>query len=363
LKISIPEVLARWLVESVKKSEIKFNALVFTLINSSAVNVAANFGCCRIFAIVKVEEYVMAGRHRSSNAIFAYTNWDIIPVLCGIGHLLYVIGMFLIFPHAPWWLLGLLGCLYAISISWNINGVSHNFIHCPYFTRRWMNRLFSLVESLAIGFSQTYYHAIHMRHHRGNNDRQDERGDTVDWLSYYRYGKNGQPENVWAFTFLSYFRDDPKATMQDIKQYFPEEAGWAKFEVVCYVAFIILGFVLSWKFMLFLIPFNYLGNCLSSLNGFYEHFGGNTEVPIAWGVSCYGTLYNWIWFNNGYHAEHHYRPRTHWLQYPSLHQQIRDEQKTAGVHVIKNCHALGFLEPNGLNYAMADQHVPSLQST
>ena len=62
--------------------------------------------------------------------------------------------------------------------------------------------------------------------------------------------------------------------MRDIQQYFPEEVSWAKFEVVCYVTFIILGFLLNWKFMLFLIPFNYLGNCLSSLNGFYEHFGG-----------------------------------------------------------------------------------------
>jgi hypothetical protein len=27
----------------------------------------------------------------------------------------------------------ILGFIYAVSISWNINGISHNFIHNPYF--------------------------------------------------------------------------------------------------------------------------------------------------------------------------------------------------------------------------------------
>jgi hypothetical protein len=27
----------------------------------------------------------------------------------------------------------ILGFVYSVSISWNINGVSHNFIHNPYF--------------------------------------------------------------------------------------------------------------------------------------------------------------------------------------------------------------------------------------
>ena len=27
----------------------------------------------------------------------------------------------------------ILGLIYSVSISWNINGVSHNFIHNPYF--------------------------------------------------------------------------------------------------------------------------------------------------------------------------------------------------------------------------------------
>ncbi len=108
----------------------------------------------------------------------------------------------------------------------------------------------------------------------------------------------------------------------------------------------IAGFILSWKFMLFFIPCYYLGHSFSSLNGYYKHFGGNPDLTIAWCVSSYGRLYNWIWFNNGYHAEHHYRPRHHWTKMRQLHVQIHEQQEKAGVRVIKPPHALGFLDPN-----------------
>jgi len=76
-----------------------------------------------------------------------------------------------------------------------------------------------LLESIAIGFSQTYYHWIHMRHHTGNSDRQNEQGDTIDWLSIYRRGKNDRPESAWGYTFLSFFRD----SMGDVHKAFHEQ--------------------------------------------------------------------------------------------------------------------------------------------
>ena len=93
-----------------------------------------------------------------------------------------------------------------------------------------------------------------------------------------------------------------------------------------------------------MVPFYYLGNCLSSLNGYFEHFGGNPDKPIAWGVSSYSPLYNFLWFNNGYHAEHHFRPKMHWTQMKLFHQNIKDQQQAEGVRVITHCHALGFLD-------------------
>ena len=238
----------------------------------------------------------------------------------------------------------LLGLIYAISISWNINGIAHNFIHNPYFKSQILNRVFSVIESITMIFSQTFYDAVHKRHHMGNSDRQNDKGDTIDWLSIYRYGINGQAENVWLYTLKGYFRDDPALIYKEIKRKSPFLANFGIFEIATSISFVVIGFIINWRCMLFLVPFYYLGHCLSSLNGFYEHWRGNPDKPIAWGVSSYSWLYNIIWFNNGYHAEHHYRPKCHWSEIKELHEQIKDEQKKAGVHIIKWSHALGFLQ-------------------
>jgi len=60
--------------------------------------------------------------------LFAHSRLDMIPVLAAAAHLgfdIYLIGGF---ASRPIWISALLGCIYSVSISWNINGVSHNFI-------------------------------------------------------------------------------------------------------------------------------------------------------------------------------------------------------------------------------------------
>ncbi|MDB6056908.1 MAG: fatty acid desaturase, partial [Verrucomicrobiales bacterium] len=48
----------------------------------------------------------------------------------------------------------------------------------------------------------------------------------------------------------------------------------------------------------------------------------------------------------GYHAEHHFRPKVHWIRMEGFHRQIADLQKAEGVRVINHAHMLGFLDPN-----------------
>lgn len=280
----------------------------------------------------------------AARRFFAHSHWDIIPVLAGVAHLAFVIWLFFMLPVLAWWQSLPLLLLYAVSISWNINGISHNFLHNPYFTSHTLNRAFSLVESLAIGFSQAFYTWVHNRHHSGNSDLPDTQGNTVDWLSIYKYGKDGKPENVWGYTFKSFFRDDIKALYRGLYKQSPANARFGIIELACLALMVLFMLIINWKALLVMVAFNYLGNCLSSLNGYFEHFGGNPDKPIAWGVSSYNWLYNLLWFNNGYHAEHHFRPRMHWKNMKTFHRSIRSEQEAAGVHVIRHCHALGFLD-------------------
>jgi len=279
-------------------------------------------------------------------SILKYSNWDWVPIGLGFLHLAYILGIFVAYPYMPWSLRIAAGCLYAISISWSINSVSHNFIHNPFFVSKTLNTLFSYLLSITIGFSQAMYNFIHMRHHSGNMDRPETNGNTIDYISIYKHGQEGKPENIWKYTFLSFFRIDPNEILDGMSEKRKDEARLARRELVAFTGFFVLLGFLNWEFILFLLPFWYLGHSLSSLNGYYEHFGGNPDKPIAWGVSTYDRLYNLTWLNNGYHAEHHFRPKQHWTKMHELHEQIKDRQEEEGVRVIRPPHALGFLDPD-----------------
>jgi len=185
-----------------------------------------------------------------------------------------------------------------------------------------------------------------MQHHRGNADRPGENGETVDWISIYKHGHEGEAEHPLKYTFLSFFREDPKTVYRELKRKNPRNAFWGITELTLFVStFVILG-ILNWHYICFLLPFWYFGHCLSYLNGYYRHYGGNPDEPLAWGVSSYDKLYNWTWFFNGYHAEHHFRPKVHWTKMQVLRDHILEQQRAAGVRVIKPPHALAFFDPD-----------------
>jgi hypothetical protein len=52
---------------------------------------------------------------------------------------------------------------------------------------------------------------------------------------------------------------------------------------------------------------------LCAIQGYWEHAGGRPS-------SHYGRIYNCLCFNDGYHAEHHATPVTHWSQLSNFRQ-------------------------------------------
>src|SRR4029078_6173430 len=123
-----------------------------------------------------------------------------LAVLAELLPLAYVFGMFFLFPITPLWVMLILGFIYSVSISWNINGISHNFIHNPYFRAPILNRLFSVLESVSVGFSQVFYDCIHMQHHKGNADRPNDGGETIDWIAIYKHRHDGGPGHLLTYT-------------------------------------------------------------------------------------------------------------------------------------------------------------------
>ena len=280
-----------------------------------------------------------------TRALLPHSPWDALPVAEALLHLAFIVGLFLAFPVLPAWGVILLGLIYAYSIAWSVNSISHNFIHNPYFSLPVLNRAFSVLLSVTLAFSQTMYHYVHNRHHSGNMDRPDPSGETVDPISIYRHGKDGLAENVWRYSLLSYFRDDPPAIYRAIKARRPRDARWALAELAALAIFYGTLAILNWKFILCFLPFYYLGHMLSAVNGYYEHLAGDPDLPLAWGVSSYNRLYNLTWMNNGYHAEHHYRPKQHWTRMEELRRELKTQQQAAGMVELRWPHVFGFMEP------------------
>ena len=298
----------------------------------------------------------MTRRHAT---LFKVSNWDALPAALAVVQLALVGLLYAVWPSLAWGArLGLLA-LYAFSVGWNLNSIAHNFIHNPFFSSERANRAMSLAISLALLSPQAMYRYVHLKHHAGNADRPDDSGATIDPLSIYQHGWDGKPEPMLSYVFLEFFRgDSPFELARRIGVKRPREARQALVEfwavIAVYGAALALGlFTGRWAFVPAVVVGSYLGQCLSNLNGYYEHLGGDPDKPIAWGVSTYGRLYNWVFLYNGYHAEHHYRPKVHWTKMVAFHRQIAAEQAREGVTVIRRAHFLGFLDPRTWRIATA----------
>src|SRR5438552_10432641 len=156
--------------------------------------------------------------------------------------------------------------LIAVGFWWNANTIAHNFIHRPFFRSRSLNAVFSSLESLVLGIPQRLWRDRHLAHH---GDRR--------WR--WRWSR----QLAWETGLVLSLGCGLLARAPEffLTVYLP---GWL------------------------------IGLALCQLQGHLEHEPGTT--------SHYGRLYNLLFFNDGYHVEHHARPSEHWRRLP--------EQKQSG---------------------------------
>jgi len=148
----------------------------------------------------------------------------------------------------------------ALGVWWNSNTISHNFIHRPFFRRRSVNFLFAAYLSLLLGIPQSLWRDRHLSHHAGVHRRTRLSPELAVEVALVL--------SLWAAIAA-------RAPVFFVSVYLPG-----------YIA----------------------GLCLCALHGHYEHARGTT--------SHYGKLYNLLFFNDGFHAEHHANPGLHWTRLP-----------------------------------------------
>ena len=149
----------------------------------------------------------------------------------------------------------------ALGVWWNSNTIAHNFIHRPFFLSTGMNRLFSAVLTVLLGIPQTLWRDRHLAHHAG-----------VAWQ--FRISTRLAVETTLVLCLWSFLA-----------------ARHPSFFLQAYLPGFLAG----------------LGLC--AMQGYWEHAAGRP-------TSHYGRIYNFLCFNDGYHAEHHADTATHWTSLP-----------------------------------------------
>jgi fatty acid desaturase len=233
----------------------------------------------------------------------------------------------------PWAATGGLWLLCAFLVCTNYQCVAHNLIHNPFFSSRRLNSAFAVLNSPLIGAPQTLYRIHHLHHHRYNNDAPDPAtGTTRDFTSTWRYGRPpGEEEGLLTYALFGYFRSDFCYLLAEAKR--RGLRGQVAAETLAVLgAALAIGLANPLGLVAFYLPVWFLGTVAAQAENYLEHHGalpGNRKTDS---VSCYGGLYNLVWFNNGYHQEHHYRPQVHWSRLPTVKALLPPEAERRVVH-------------------------------
>jgi fatty acid desaturase len=268
--------------------------------------------------------------------IFAHSSLDVLLVglcLAELSLKLLVLAGFAVLG-TPW--LWLAGCLAVYLNCTNYQCVAHNFLHNPFFCSKSLNRLFPIVNSLALGISQCLYRVYHLNHHRFGSDRPNPvTGDTRDHSSIYRHSRlSGRAEPFWKYAIFGPLRIELRPLYRQVRRYHLAPAIWS--EIVSIAVF--WAFLIVWRpyaFLLWFVPVWYLGQVGAYAENYLEHYAARPGSRSTDSVSCYNRIYNWLRFNSGFHQEHHYRPRVHWTRVPALRRQmLPDSQRrvVVGAH-------------------------------
>jgi fatty acid desaturase len=301
------------------------------------------------------KESLMAG----FQPLFRYSSRDALLALSTVGIVGLLFTTLLYFDTLSWWILGPAFVVIAWSYCWNLQCIAHNFIHNPFFRPPFLNQAFSVLNTLALGVPQIIYHHYHLNHHWGDNDAKGPDGTTRDWSSIYRHGKGDQPEAFWKYCLVSFFRVELGPVVRVVFRHGRGHVLLLLVETTVLAAFWITMALVNWRYLvLFYLPSYYLGWMLSYAEGYLEHFGCKPGNIFANSVSSYHTLYNLLWFNNGYHQEHHWDPKCHWTQMKELHERIKPQLEANGTRILRGPHLTGLIE-DWLNKRHATSGTPA----
>ena len=195
--------------------------------------------------------------------------------------------------------------LVGLGLWWNANTISHYFIHRPFFRSATANAAFSVFLSLLLGLPQSVWRDRHLAHHAGTEPRI--RRTPQLWIEVAAVG------TLWLLILV-----------------------WS-----------------PWFFLLAWLPGLAIGLSICAVHGHFEHIDTGT-------TSHYGRIYNYLFFNDGYHVEHHEHPACDWRRLQQKRDAHRDGSRWPAVlrwleHPLETLERLVLPRP-GLQRFVLDTH-------
>ena len=257
--------------------------------------------------------------------LFAKSNLDALLVTLSICELAATFALAGYFQRLPW----------AVKVGWamllvfanctNYQCIAHNFIHNPFFRAKGLNRCFGVLNTLALGIPQNLYKVHHLNHHKYGSDLNN--GTTADYSSIYRFSTRPPlAETLWRYAFIGPLRADFRILWRDARRLrLHRQILW---ETLALLLFWLLLLSMNSGFFLFIyLPLWYLGQVAAYAENYLEHYKAMPGSPLTDSVSCYNTIYNRLWFNNGYHQEHHLKPSVHWSRVKEIRRAMLPENQ------------------------------------
>lgn len=195
--------------------------------------------------------------------------------------------------------------------------INHNHLHCPTFSRQWLNRIFNAILTLAKGHTAMTIVVPHNLNHHVYQGREQ------DWIRTELAGPGRLGirliRYVWnASRTMSAQRKLPNAPQLQASE------KWSQIteRIALYTFIVLLAVWEPRKAVVFVtIPWLIGMAALVAVN-LLQHDGCDPDSQFDHSRNFTGFFGNWFLFNNGYHTAHHLFPDAHWSLLPELHEKF-----------------------------------------
>ncbi|MGH8487530.1 MAG: fatty acid desaturase [Gammaproteobacteria bacterium] len=173
-------------------------------------------------------------------------------------------------------------------------------------------------------------HLLRYEHEASPHAENDRRSSFPGTKAWYHPAQRAFSSVFWdLFATESVFNPAPhvRLTYQLAKD--RRRWGTVVSETLAVTAFRVVLAVLDWRtFLLLYVPWEYIINSVfRSWTDYVDHYGAYLDDPSRNSASCYGSLFNVISLNGGYHMEHHFRAGLHWTKLRGVRNKLPDENE------------------------------------